>query len=90
MNLYHVTAKFAVRRIYDVGKEGAEHMKRKLKIETTGDFAKNKIAPKIRIQGKWLWNAGFQPGAHIEVTIKSPGQIILDALPIHELKQTRE
>lgn len=38
---------------------------RKLKIEADGDFWKGLMKPKIRLMGRWLARAGFQPGIRI-------------------------
>jgi hypothetical protein len=53
-------------------------MKRKIKIEEHGDsYAKGGTMPKVRLKGRWLQAAGFNPGAHIELTVISPGVIEL-------------
>src|SRR5450756_73981 len=41
---------------------------RKLKIEADGDFWKGLMKPKIRLMGRWLARAGFQPGNCVHVT----------------------
>ena len=38
---------------------------RTLKIEADGEYGK--IKPKIRLCGKWLEQAGFKPGSHVNV-----------------------
>lgn len=48
-----------------------------LKVEATGDFHRGKIAPKIRLTGKWLQQAGFKPGHRVEVHSDRPGTITL-------------
>jgi hypothetical protein len=63
---------------------------RTLKIESTGDFWKGQMKPKIRLTGYWLERAGFKPGNHVHVTCVSPGIIELrspNALTINETKQ---
>jgi Toxin SymE, type I toxin-antitoxin system len=50
---------------------------RTLKIESTGDFWKGHMKPKIRLMGRWLEQAGFKPGNHVHVTCVSPGVIEL-------------
>lgn len=50
---------------------------RKLKIEADGDFWKGLIKPKIRLMGRWLAQAGFQPGNRVHVTCVAPGVIEL-------------
>lgn len=50
---------------------------RTLKIESTGDFWKGHMKPKIRLMGHWLERAGFKPGYHVHVTCVAPGVIEL-------------
>ena len=46
---------------------------RRLKIEEQGDAWRGRIKPKIRLIGRWLEQAGFQPGSHVQITCVSPG-----------------
>ena len=50
---------------------------RTLKIEADGDAWKGLIKPKIRLSGRWLERAGFNPGRRVEVTCVAPGLIEL-------------
>ena len=50
---------------------------RNLKIEATGDAFAGRVAPKIRLCGKWLERAGFKPGHRVELTITGPGAMAL-------------
>jgi hypothetical protein len=62
---------------------------RTLKIESTGDFWKGHMKPKIRLMGRWLEQAGFRPGKQVHVTCVSQGIIELrssDASTINETK----
>ena len=52
---------------------------RTLKIEEEGDFAANRIKPKIRLMGRWLEKAGFRPGGRVHVVCVGPGIIELRA-----------
>ena len=52
---------------------------RKLKIEADGDGWLGSVKPKIRLTGKWLERAGFNPGSHVEVICHAPGIIELRA-----------
>jgi len=64
---------------------------RTLKIEEEGDFAANRIKPKIRLMGRWLEKAGFRPGGRVQVICRAPGIIELripDALNSSETKPT--
>lgn len=54
---------------------GAVH--RTLKIEEDGDFWKSRAKPKIRLIGRWLERAGFNPGKRVHVTCVAPGFIEL-------------
>ena len=42
-------------------------MTRKLKVYQPGDVFHKKVQPQIRLQGKWLLEAGFRPHDHILV-----------------------
>ena len=48
---------------------------RKLKIEATGDFYRDKVKPTIRLTGQWLERAGFKPGHRVEVRCLQPGNL---------------
>jgi len=50
---------------------------RTLQIETSGDFWRGKIKPKIRLTGDWLARAGFKPGHRVEVTLEQTGELRL-------------
>ncbi len=51
-------------------------MRRKLKVEHRGDFARRKTYPLIRLRGKWLWQAGFLPDSYVTLTIEQ-GKIVI-------------
>ena len=50
-------------------------MIRKLKVYRMGDVFQGKAQPQIRLQGKWLREAGFQPHDHI--TVRKQGQCLV-------------
>ena len=50
---------------------------RSLKIEATGDFYRKKVIPRIRLNGKWLEQAGFKPGHRAEICVEQPGIMTL-------------
>ena len=52
---------------------------RTLKIEAAGDFWRGQIKPKIRLTGRWLKQAGFTPGARVQIICVAPGVIELRA-----------
>jgi hypothetical protein len=51
--------------------------RRSLKIEAVGDFAYNKIKPRIRLSGHWLERAGFKPGHRVVILVPRPGELTL-------------
>lgn len=54
--------------------------KRKLKIEEhfrPVRYGRSRPVPKVRLTGKWLQAAGFNPGAHLELTVIAAGVIEL-------------
>ena len=46
-------------------------MLRKLKVYQMGDVFRGKEQPQIRLQGKWLREAGFEP--HDRILVKKEG-----------------
>jgi hypothetical protein len=50
---------------------------RTLKIELVGDRFRKETCPKIRLQGKWLEKAGFEPERHVQVILIAPGTMLL-------------
>ena len=62
---------------------------RKLKIEADGDFWKGLMKPKIRLVGRWLARAGFQPGNRVHVTCVAPGVIELRSLEVVMVNETK-
>jgi len=50
-------------------------MSRILKIEERGDYHAKTTIPTIRLKGKWLQAAGFDPGSTVQLTVISPGVI---------------
>lgn len=52
---------------------------RKLKIQET--LVKEKIfKPVLTLSGKWLKDAGFEYGSHVEVTNEKPGELTIRVL----------
>jgi hypothetical protein len=52
-----------------------------LKIEEDGDRWKGLIKPKIRLSGRWLERAGFNPGTRVSVVCLASGIIQLRCIP---------
>jgi hypothetical protein len=55
--------------------------RRTLKIENLGDPWRGKVFAGIRLRGRWLVRAGFQPGQRVSVTVSSPGSMQLRVMP---------
>lgn len=62
---------------------------RTLKIETTGDFWRGKVTPKIRLAGQWLEQVGFKPGCRVEVQSNQPGTLTLRFLADNSRPENR-
>ena len=52
-------------------------MTRKLQIESCGDYFHKRVFPAIRLKGQWLQQAGFHPGARVQVTQVQSGMLEL-------------
>ena len=52
-------------------------MNRTIKIEEIGDYDKGKTYNRIRLKGKWLYEAGFEPGEYVSVTNPKKGVLII-------------
>lgn len=50
---------------------------RKLKVQNVGDYYKREIIPKIRLQGKWLLDAGIKPNNHVYISNPEPGVLVI-------------
>ncbi len=50
---------------------------RRLKVCPTGDFWKGESIPQIRLQGKWLADAGIAPESHVRVENPTPGVLVI-------------
>ena len=49
---------------------------RRLTVTPYGDFWRDRIKSRIRLEGKWLREAGFEPGYKVTVRV-TPGEITL-------------
>lgn len=54
-----------------------QQARRTLKIEADGDPWQGAVKPKIRLQGRWLEQAGFKPGLRVQITCIAAGVIEL-------------
>ena len=52
-------------------------MIRKLKVYLQGDPWKKTEQPQIRFGGRWLRDAGFEPGRTYRITIHTPGLLTI-------------
>lgn len=50
-------------------------MQRTLSVTDTGDYHQKLVKPQILLKGKWLLDAGFEPGQKVEITRKSAGKL---------------
>ena len=49
---------------------------RKLKIQRVGDPWRGTEQPQIRLQGRWLREAGFEPDSRVDVEVRE-GRLII-------------
>ena len=54
--------------------------KRVLKVAEVGDFYRKRTKPQIRLQGKWLAQAGIQPNSHVNVSNPTPGILVIQII----------
>ena len=53
--------------------------RRLLKVEETGFFSGLSTKPFIRLRGRWLQRAGFQPGSYVVIEVIRPGELRITA-----------
>ena len=53
---------------------------RVLKVEEIGDFWAKRTMPSIRLQGKWMVQAGVLPNRHVQVSNPSPGVLLIQLI----------
>ena len=53
---------------------------RKLKVQDVGDYYRKEVIPQIRLQGKWLLDAGLQPDKQVQVSNPQPGVLVVKCL----------
>ena len=63
-----------------VMKKQAASFPRTLKVQDAGDYFRKEVTPQIRLQGKWLLNAGVKPGQQVHITNPQPGVLIVKCL----------
>jgi len=51
-----------------------------LKVRNIGDRYWKEVIPQIRLQGKWLLNAGIQPDCHVQITNPRIGELVIKSL----------
>ena len=51
-----------------------------LKVRNIGDRYWKEVIPQIRLQGKWLLNAGIQPDCHVQITNPCIGELVIKCL----------
>jgi hypothetical protein len=53
---------------------------RVLRVQNIGDFYQKEVNPQIRLQGKWLLNAGIRPDSKVEITNPRIGELVIKSL----------
>lgn len=51
-----------------------------LKVLNTGDRYFKQVRLQVRLEGKWLRDAGYQPGQYVRVDNPSPGVLVITCL----------
>lgn len=57
--------------------QGEPHV---LKVRNIGDRYWKEVIPQIRLQGKWLLNAGIRPDLHVQITNPRIGELVIKSL----------
>jgi hypothetical protein len=60
--------------------QGTSISPRVLKVVEIGDFWAKRTMPSIRLQGKWMMQAGVLPNHHVQVTNPCPGMLVIQLL----------
>lgn len=50
---------------------------RTLKVNDVGDFYKKNVIPQVNLRGKWLLEAGLNPGDKVDIYTPEKGKIII-------------
>ena len=53
---------------------------RTLTVRNIGDYYRKEVILQIRLQGKWLIEAGMQPETKVQVTNPRPGELVVKRL----------
>ena len=64
----------------EVMKKTSSQFPRKLTVQDTGDYFRKEVKPQVKLQGKWLLNAGLKPGHQVHITNPQPGVLIVKRL----------
>jgi len=51
-----------------------------LKVRNIGDRYRKEVTPQIRLQGKWLLNAGIRPDSQVQITNPRKGELVIKSL----------
>ena len=51
-----------------------------LKVLNIGDLYRKEVTPQIRLQGKWLLNAGIRPDSQVQITNPRLGELVIKSL----------
>ena len=61
-------------------KSPSKFKKRTLTVRNIGDYYRKEVILQIRLQGKWLIEAGMQPDTKVQVTNPRPGELVVKRL----------
>jgi hypothetical protein len=50
-----------------------------LTVQDAGDAWKGTVIPKLQVRGKWLKEAGFEPGDKVQVVVYAPGILTIQS-----------
>jgi hypothetical protein len=53
---------------------------RKLKVSNVGDFYKREEIPQLKLQGKWLREAGIEAYASVSVSVPENGTLVIKTI----------
>jgi len=51
-----------------------------IKVLNIGDSYRKEVTPQMRLQGKWLLNAGIRPDSHVQITNPRIGELVIKSL----------
>jgi len=64
--------------------ENKKPKERRIKVEEVGDFWNDDTYSRIRMQGKWLVEAGIHPNSYVRILNPQPGMLVFHAVELDE------